>query len=92
MVNTTIPDIEQLTTRIANADPSISIGEINVQGNVEGSIVVGNQNVIGNNNVIYRINTQYGTFINIKVKETGLLLSLAHYITRQGRPGYHSKY
>jgi hypothetical protein len=65
MTNTTLADIEQLSAQIAKSDPSISVGEINVQGNVDGSIVVGNRNVIGNNNVIYEINTTYGAFINL---------------------------
>lgn len=45
-------------------DASISVGNINIQGNVDGNIVVGNRNIIGDNNVIYEINTFHGTFVN----------------------------
>lgn len=65
MANTSSLDIEKLTEQVAKADPSISIGDINVHGNIEGNIVVGNRNVVKTYNVKYEINTDHGAVANI---------------------------
>jgi hypothetical protein len=65
MSSSLTPAFEQAETRSNHQDPSISVGDINIQGNVSGNIVVGNRNVIGNNNVIYEINADHGAIVHL---------------------------
>jgi len=66
MKSTTSPAFEKLRPERANSDLSISVGDINVGGNVEGNIVVGNRNVIGDNNVICEVHNSHGVVINLQ--------------------------
>lgn len=64
MINTTIQTSQNLQSIRDNLS-SISVGDINVAGNVEGSIIVGNHNVIGDNNVVCEVNGSHGVVIDI---------------------------
>jgi hypothetical protein len=64
MINTKRLNIKQLVARIEQADPSIEIGKIEVQGDVNGHIVVGHGNVVGNHNIVYQSHSLFGAFIN----------------------------
>ena len=60
-----LPD-NRLQPGMASSNASISVGDINVGGDVEGSIIV------GNNNQVYdvSVNIQHGDVINLQVEPT----------------------
>lgn len=62
MASATNPAFEKLRSERANSDLSISVGHINVGGN----IVVGNRNVIGDNSIICEVNNSNGVVINLQ--------------------------
>src|SRR5215510_1290543 len=61
MSDTLMPASAQINP---GSGPSISVGDIKVEGNVTGSIVVGNGNVIGDHNVVYQVHSQHGAIVN----------------------------
>ena len=60
-----IPAPEEHASRKLISDVSISVKDINVGGNVQGSITVGNENVVGNDNIVVNAHDSHGAVVNI---------------------------
>jgi hypothetical protein len=65
MTTNTIPQVKRWTSIRDEIQTSISVGDIHVEGNVQGNIVVGNHNVIGDNNIICEVNNSHGVVIEL---------------------------
>src|ERR1700752_1130635 len=72
MINTQVLNFKLLKDRVKQADPSISVEKIHVEGNVTGNIVVGHGNVVGDHNVIYKVNSLFGAFINLHASQPSI--------------------
>jgi hypothetical protein len=60
-----IPASEQETSKKLISDASISVKGIDVGGNVQGHITVGNENVVGNDNVVLNVHDSHGAIVNV---------------------------
>jgi hypothetical protein len=65
MSNAMIPASEQQTSKKLISDASISVKGIDVGGNVQGSIIVGSENVVGNDNIVVNAHDRNGAVVNI---------------------------
>jgi uncharacterized repeat protein (TIGR01451 family) len=61
MISTT----EQQAARELVSNASIAVKDINVDGNIEGHITVGNENVVGNDNIVVDVHDSHGAIVNI---------------------------
>jgi uncharacterized repeat protein (TIGR01451 family) len=60
-----IPAAEQQTSKKLISDASISVKGIDVGGNVQGHITVGNENVVGNDNIVLNVHDSHGAIVNV---------------------------
>lgn len=65
MNNTGIPTSERQIESRLDRDLAVTLENMHVGGNVEGSIVVGNENVIGDDNIVLNIHAKHGAVVNI---------------------------